>query len=113
MAQYLLEINWAWDNSNTEFATITYEKYEEDEFSLENLLILPEAVKAEFSEKLKTLAHALDRSIMGTAKMVRLYKLRRSTSVYKCQNGFYVIESTLLKPICEFDENDNPIPLKA
>ena len=113
-AVYVLEVEWVWDNFNTEYATLTVEEPEEG-FDFLGDPKRPLEDKKLIIKELRAIADNLNRSPMGEAKLVKLYR------VYGC--GYKWIHSIDTKdggavlfipmtPICKFDENDNPLPIK-
>ncbi len=113
---FVVEINWDWDHSNTEFGTIVVEDCDQEEIGAFRNIAVPavstigEMTRAFAIQHIRDVADALDGSIEGKRKLVRLYELTDCGK--KEAHGNLHLRWTL-EPICEFDEQDNPIPLKT
>lgn len=112
-AVYVLETRWVWDNTNTEYATITVEE-PEDGFEI----ILDPKYSVERKElllnQLEKVFHGQDRSIMGKGKMVALYRIFGPNNykwVQKKNIKDGILVSMHLKPVCGFDEKGKPVPV--
>lgn len=120
--RYVLEIRWAWDSSHVEFATIGLERWQ-SYIPFEDILnpSAPEEAKAFLLEMLKNVYEAQTSGKKNVSKMVRLYRVL-DVNYFGYLPGFG-LEGTLdnrdaidvhfiLKPICEFDDNCEPIPCR-
>ena len=114
---YVLESRWAWDNSHTEYVTLGLEKCDSPA-PFEDLLnpLAPDEDKMNLLMALKAI-YAAQIPQHGSHKMLRLYRVvRRQYHGYDPGIG---LNGTLqqnavdihwvLKPICEFDDGDEPI----
>lgn len=119
--QYILECGWAYDNSHVEFATISVEKCDRGWLCFESLL----DSRTSGEDKKSAMDH-LNRIFReqvfghGTYHMNRLYRISR-TVFHGYSEGFgskgtvtkdMVDVHFVLKPICDFDQNNEPIPCK-
>ncbi|MEK7509649.1 MAG: hypothetical protein AAB605_02970 [Patescibacteria group bacterium] len=117
---YLLESRWSWDNSHREFATI---EVEECDLSIQfEDLLNPSASKGDKKWVLGKLKRIFEAQIPmhGGYKMIRLYRVL-STRHFGYSPGCG-LDGTLeretvdvhliLKPICEFADDGEPIPCK-
>mgnify|MGYP001602915216 CR=1 FL=1 len=112
---YVLEVQWCWDNFNTEYATITVEKPEpgfEDLFKKDT----PKATKKRLLDQIKNVADAIDRSIMGKGRIVCLYRVEGENPGQKWvqkkedKNSKAVNLNIRMLPVCWFDSEGNPTP---
>ncbi len=123
-AMYLLQVEWTWDHSNTEFATITVEGREgcryEPEF--ERLLDpdFPQVRKSGMIEELNAVAQAVARGTPGSCRVVRLYRIEDAVGILNGgqPNGAFAAGSLAvmqmtLRPVCEFDSEGAPIAPKG
>ena len=130
---YLLECSWAFDHSHREFATFTLEEWDHskdlDEVpdpSLEKILD-PSFTKFDKKLILKKLKRIFEAQVPthGSYRMTRLYRvLKRGFFGYQsgittrskglCIDGHLEQEVVdfhlILHPICDFDDNGEPIP---
>lgn len=114
-AVYVLETCWLWDNANTEYGTITVEEPDE---GFEDLLnpALPRERKDVLLQEIRKLAEGLDRSIQGKNALVRLYRVEWKDGhkwprvIAEKKTGRITLKVRMI-PICDFDENGNPIPV--
>lgn len=116
---YVLECGWAWDNGHTEFFTISVEECDRDYLCFDRLLdaTLPQKQKREAMEVLLRMFRGIYTGA-GSPHMNRLYEIT-SQEFYGYSPGSglkgtvtsgMVDMHMVLKPICEFDDNNNPIP---
>lgn len=113
-AVYVLETRWTWDNINVEYGTITVEE-PDDGFEL---LLDPKCgvgKKEVLLDQLRKVADGLDRSIMGKGAMVALYRISGPDNYKWVQKKNARGKITLvmhLTPVCGFDQDGNPVPIK-
>lgn len=99
---YVIESRWAWDHSNTEFATLTVES---PDSPLEELR--PELLKSRLADVVRT----QNGCPMADAKLVRLYRViyaRRGAWNFLEAGAPSVALNMGLQPLIEFDKNGEP-----
>jgi hypothetical protein len=121
---YLLESNWAFDHSHREFATFTLE---EGTQPAPEKILDPSLPEWERKWLLKTLKKIFDAQVPkhGSYRMTRLYRvLDRNFFGYQPGIEHHSQKATMdgrleqevvdfhliLQPICDFDDDGNPIP---
>lgn len=119
---YVLECGWSWDNSHVEFITICVEGCDREWLCFDRLVdpTLPEKVKKNAMDVLVRMCNGISTG-PGSAYMKRLYEITYQRFYgYSPHSGLkgtvtknMVDMHTVLKPICEFDDKDNPIPCKV
>jgi hypothetical protein len=119
---YVLESSWAYDNAHREFFTYTLEycDYMDGRFSFDDLLDpkIPAERKKEFLHQLNLI---YDKQVPGhgSRQMVRLYRVLEDRCFGRCSHDLngelerdVVDVHFILKPICDFDDKDEPIPCR-
>jgi len=123
---YVLESSWAYDHSHREFATFTLEECDNENKAPERLLdsSLPEYDKKWILEHLKRIFEA-QIPTHGSYRMTRLYRVFKHSffgyqARYSSMFGDVHVDGHLerdvvdfhliLQPICDFDDNGEPIP---
>jgi hypothetical protein len=112
---YVVEYSWEWDKNNTEYATITIEVPDE---SLESRIkrCTRNNVRQLLYDIYKV-AEALDHSIMGKGRLVRLYRVewedghKLPHKAVSVNTGITNLALRLI-PVCDFDEQGYPVPCK-
>ncbi len=111
---YILASYWSWDNFHEELATITFEDFNLDGkpvHSIEEILREPDdSQRKTYSRILRRIANAQNGNVMDHIRLVRLYlvvDIESSCSVSSREMKFK------LQPICNFDEDDNMIPINT
>ena len=112
-AVYVLETRWAWDNSNTEYATITIEVPDtgfEALLSEDTDLVTKEAL----INLLERIAEAQNGNLMASEiELVRLYRIEGADGykwVQRQEHGNGKVTLTIeMTPVCSF-ENNKPVP---
>lgn len=115
-AVYVLQVNWVWDNSNTEYATITVE---EPDAGFEELLdpAVSETRKQMLLSCLQKVVEGIGRSIVSKDTMGRLYRIQEKdgrkwvTRKVEDEKAGVVRLSMRLVPVCDFDDNGQPVPV--
>ena len=116
---YVLQTEWVWDHVNPELATVTNEgregyRYEPD---MEVLMdpSCPEETRRAILFQLRRVADVQNKSAMGgRARLVRLYRIVAVSQTPAWATGRVgdpVDLKLTLQPICDFDKDDNPVPL--
>lgn len=115
-AVYVLETHWAWDNSNVEYATITVE---EPDLGFEIFMDpeCPPEKKLLPLHQLKEIAAAQNGNSMEGNTMVALYRIDWSDEFKwvkrETREKTGIVELKIrMKPICGFDRDGNPVPIK-
>jgi hypothetical protein len=119
-AVYVLEVEWSWDHSNREFATLTVEGTEGNRYEpeFEKLLdpTFPPERKVSMLDELRRVTSALNRSAMGEARMRCLYRVTdydgvavRPVHPAALDAGHAVMMQMWLQPICRFDADGAPV----
>lgn len=114
-AVYVLETSWAWDNVNTEYATITVE---EPEVGFEEIFLnsKDERGKEVLLNRLKKIAEEQNGNPMGGNNLVALYRISWPGNsakkwVRRKNMGNDVINIELfMVPVCSFDNKGEPVP---
>lgn len=104
---------WSWDHSHVEIATIAVENYElkaiggPDNLNHSNL---PEFLLSQIEEIKK----AQDGSIMGKNKLLGLYIVKNRPRLLNIGNEPEKVHliNLEMKPICGFDDQNNPTQIK-
>jgi hypothetical protein len=107
---YILESEWVWDHSHHEYATITLENYE-SETSFED--ILGSSISKDRTNYLLDLIKTIfDKQVPkhGSFKMLRLYRVIDCSFQSQITNDKDVDLHFVMKPLFDFDTNENPIP---
>ncbi|HSV94754.1 MAG TPA: hypothetical protein VLH94_02115 [Spirochaetia bacterium] len=110
---YILESRWVWDNSHHEYATICLEDYE-SKISFEDILNPP---TSEEQKKflLRQLKNIFDAQVPthGSYKMLRVYRVLNDFSSHGVfENDNITDLHFILKPIFDFDDKGNPVPVQ-
>jgi hypothetical protein len=118
--QYVLELQWAWDNSHVEWHTLSYEAFENMSFSAEELTSSrPSQGAQRLLRELEEMRRVIITPSMGPTEMRRLYCMLRTDyygyepySNFGKEVGSKVDVHFVLEPICDFDDKGKPIPPK-
>lgn len=116
---YVLETCWSWDNTNTEYRTITVEEPDEGfEEVFFDASVSPMTRRVCLQKIIELAMAAQDRSILGKNKLVRLYRIEQRDKEYKKpkvtvnkRTGHVTVTMRMI-PVCDFDEGGNPIPIR-
>ena len=114
---YVLESEWAWDHYNIEYATITAEAYGLDGKpsngydSMGDPLHLSNVDRA-FVANLVRLAQEQNGSTSSEPRLVRFYRVCKEGIQHKYGENGEVIMTIKMVPLCDFDANNNPIPVR-
>ena len=109
-AVYVLEVNWCWDNANTEYATITIEEPDSGFEELLDSKISKERKSLLLSEIEKTAA-GIDRAVMGKGNLVCLYRIKCENPddkwvMRKDDEKTGVVTLTMrMVPVCKFNKD--------
>lgn len=114
---YVLECSWAYDHGHEEFTTISVEECDREWLCFDRLLdpTLPTKQKDDALKYLKRIYEQIPSH--GSHRMNRLYKIT-SQRFHGYSPGWglrgtvtkgMVDMHMVLKPICEFDDNNNPV----
>jgi hypothetical protein len=113
---YILVSNWKWGNSNLEYATITQEASNEP---LDSILDsnYPSGWKSFIVQKLKGIAEAQSGNSADGSKPVALFKIDNPggnlwLKTTKISGINRIVLEALMKPICGFDKDGNPVPIE-
>jgi len=118
--QYLIQNNWSWDNSHTDFATLSLEKGSNPICDLTHLLN-PNESEYEKKSIVSFFRHISNKQNGCPMALPSLENLFRVVGIHFYGFNDYGLHAEVtsnlvdvhltLRPICKFDEKDNPIPI--
>ncbi len=105
--RYLIHVNWAWDHSHHEVATLTLEEHEG---KLEEILFAPDLHRDMFLRHIRDIANI--QGMGSPSHQVTLYRIEeglrydRETQPFEDQTA---LSAARLTKICTFDADGNPV----